>query len=137
VTVRHAFSRKALRSEKPAISLIMVDDDNRNDDVNLNAWETARVLVFDMQADVDTDTEDTGLDPTGLRKVSRLLAAAVHGMRAEGSPLMGLIDEFTVGALGPDDKSQSENVRLVRTVSVLYRVRADDENVLLAAGVNA
>lgn len=137
VTVRHAFSRKPVRSEKPALSLIFVDDDNRNDDINLNAWETARVLQFDIQADIDTYPEDSGLDSTGLAKISRLIAAAVYGMKAETSPLMPLIDGITIGAVGPDDKSQSENVRLVRAVSVLYRVRADDENVLLAAGVNA
>lgn len=137
VTIRHAFNRKPVLSEKPCISLIMVGDDNRNDDIDLNAWETARVLDFDMQADMDTFTEDTGLDPTGLGQISSMLAAAVAAMRAPGSPLSVLCDWITVGALGPDDKSQSENVRLVRAASVLYRVRSDDENVLLAAGVNA
>ena len=135
VTIRHARNRKPVRSEKPCISILLVSDDPRPDELQRNMWETTRELVFDLQGDMDLETEDSDADPTGLGKLSKMLAAASRAIRDEASPLGQLCDYVTAGTVAPDEKSQADEGRLVKGMSVLYRVRSDDENVLLARGV--
>lgn len=141
VTVRHARNRKPVRAEKPALSLILVGDDPRPDELNRNAWERVRELQFDIQADADLATEDSDEDPTGLALLSRMLAAAVQRLevsfRDEATPLNQLCDYVSAGSIDPDEKSREDDGRLVRGLTVLYRVRADDSNVLLGPGENA
>jgi hypothetical protein len=139
MTVRHARNRKPVRSEKPCITLVFVGDEPRSDDEQqLNDWETARELTFDLQLDMDLDTEDSELDPTGYAKMSRVLAVAYSSMvETVGLKFLGgLADWIANGSYDPDDKSTSDDGRLVLGISVLYRVRSDDPNVLLAAGEN-
>jgi hypothetical protein len=138
VTIRHARNRKPVRAEKPCMSIIIVSDDYQPDEADRNDWEQVRELIVDLQADLDLDTEDSGDDPTGLDKLSRFVAAFVAGLKDPEMPtyLGGLCDWIRVGALEPDDRSTPDDGRMTRAIHVLYRVRSDDANVLLAQGVN-
>lgn len=134
MTVRHARSRKVIKSERPSISIIFVGDEAQQAEQFRNDWETVRIMQFDLQVDVEIDTEDSELDPTGLGLLSRLAAVAVRAIRREDSPVSQLVDYITPGGIDPDDENRGDDGRLVRGMTVLYRVRTDDENVLLAAG---
>lgn len=135
VTVRHARSRKVMKGERPGISIVFVGDDPTGAE-DLNNDETQREMVFDLQCDVEMETEVSGEDPTGLGLLSRLAAVATRALRDDASPLRALCDFVTPGSVDPDDENRGDEGRLVRRLSVLYRVRSDDENVLLAAGEN-
>lgn len=137
VTVRHWRNRHSTPSEGTAVSLRFVGDDPRQDDINLNSWETTRELELDIVVDMELDTEISGIDPTGWKKLGRVAAAAAAALQDPASPLRQWCDWVTPGRNDPDEKSTADNGRLVKAATVLYRVRSDDSNVLLAAGENA
>lgn len=138
VTIRHARNRNAVRAERPALSIIWTGDDPRpGDELFRNAWETVREFSFDLQTDVDLPSDTEGLDDTGWLYLTSMLAAAMEALCDPESPLRKLCDDVVPGSLDPDEKSDADNGRLVRSATVLYRVRTDDQNVLLAAGVDA
>ena len=134
VTIRHARNRKPVRSERPCITIIMTGDEPRPDEMQRNDWETTREMTFDLQADMELPTEVSDEDPTGLGDISLFLAAMVYAIRAPGNPLLQLVDWVMPGKLDPNDDSPSDDGRMTRGLSVVYRVRSDDENELLAAG---
>jgi hypothetical protein len=138
VTVRHARNRGPVRAEKPAVTLILVSDEPQPDEQDRNAWEVVREMVVDVQVDIDLAAEDSGDDPTGLRVLMKTLAVFVRSLRDPeiATWLGGMCDWIRLGALDPDDRSTPDEGRMTRALRVLYRVRSDDENVLLAAGVN-
>lgn len=139
MTIRHARNRKPVRSEKPCITLILVDDDRQQADVDRNEWETVREMTVDLQCDLSLSTEDSGRDPTGLEALLLVLGTFLAALRDPDQPnlcLGGLCDDITVGAIDPDEDSTPDEGRMTRRVTVLYRVRTDDPNVLLAAGAN-
>lgn len=57
-------------------------------------------------------------------------------LRDEDGPLRQLCDWVIDGDENPDDDSQPDEGRLVKPISVVYRVRTDDPNRLLAPGEN-
>jgi hypothetical protein len=138
VTVRHSRNRKVHKSDKPSITLIFVSDDAQPAEHDRNLYEQARELKVDIQADIDLDTEDSNLDPTGLDRISKFIGAFVGSLKTpdENVWLDNLCDTITIGALNPDDRSTPDDGRMTREINVLYRVRSDDANVLLAQGVN-
>lgn len=137
VTVRHARNRKPVRGEKPAISLILVSDEPQPDEQDRNLWEAVREMVVDVQVDADLDKEDSGLDETGLGALMLMVAIFVASLRGPDQTwIAGMVDAVQIGSLEPDDRSTPDDGRMTRALTVLYRVRSDDENVLLAAGVN-
>lgn len=136
--IRHSRNRKPLRSERPLLSIIFVGDDVRPDDVNRNAWEVVREMTVDLQVDLDLDTEVSFADPTGLLYLSLCLAAAIKSLKHPEQPIFlnGKCDWINVGSIDPEERSTPDVGRMTRALSVLYRVRSDDANVLLAAGEN-
>lgn len=136
--VRHSRNRKPARSERPLLSIIFVADDVRPDDVNRNAWEVVREMTVDLQVDLDLDTETSFEDPTGLLYLSMCLAAATNALKDPEQPvfLQGKCDWINVGSIDPEERSTPDVGRMTRALSVLYRVRSDDANVLLADGEN-
>jgi hypothetical protein len=136
VTIRHSRKRGAVRSEKPCITLIFVTDVSPPAETGITEWEVTRTMTVDLQADMDVPTDGSGQDPTGLKMLARLLAAATQALRAEGSPMRLLCDWIVEGDVDPEDRAPAEDGRLVRSVDVLYRVLSTDGNVLLAAGEN-
>lgn len=135
VTARHGRNRYADEEEKPCVSVVFVGDEPAGDDLDHNAWETVRELQIDLVVDAALDPEDGNLDPTGYRRLSRIAAAFIKAMRTPGSPIDLLSDWVRQAGIAPDDRSTSDQGRLVSSVIVVYRVRTDDENVLLAQGV--
>lgn len=138
VTVRHSRNRNAVRFEKPSLSIIFVGDDPQPNEQDRNAWEVVRELVFDIQVDLDLTTEISDEDPTGLLFLSRTVAAAVKALKDSVQPIFldGLCDWIAVGSIDPEERSQPDIGRMTRALTVLYRVRSDDANVLLSAGEN-
>jgi hypothetical protein len=138
VTVRHARNRKPALGEVPSISLILVSDEPQPTEGQLTEWEIVREMVVDVQADVQLAIEDTGEDETGLSLLMLTIAVFVKSLKdpENASWLGGLCDWISIGALEPDDRSTPDEGRMTRALTVLYRVRSDDENVLLSAGVN-
>lgn len=138
VTVRHARNRNPVRAEKPAVSLILVSDEEQPSEQMRNEWEVVREMIVDVQVDLDLATEDSGGDDTGMASLMLVIAVFVQSLRDPEVPswLGGYCDWIKVGALEPDDRSTPDEGRMTRALSVLYRVRSDDENVLLAAGEN-
>jgi len=137
VTVRHARNRKPVRGEVPAISLILVSDDPQPDEFDRNAWEKVRQMVVDVQVDVDLPTEESQIDDTGMAILMMMIAVFVASLRGPDQTWLDqLCDVVLMGSLEPDDRSKPDDGRMTRALTVLYRVRSDDENVLLAAGEN-
>lgn len=138
VKVRHARNRNPVRGEKPAVTLILVSDEPQPTELARNEQELVREMVVDVQADIDLATEESGEDDTGLEVLMLVIAVFVDSLRDQNVPswLGGYCDWISIGALEPDDRSTPDEGRMTRALSVLYRVRSDDENVLLAAGEN-
>ncbi len=138
-TIRHARFRYSTTEERPAIA-IMWDGDEVRDEDESNQYLSAHELVMEqslsIMIDVDLDAEDSGLDNTGIKKLSRYAKAVLSALRAEGSIISGFSDFVQYRSLGPDEDSLSDEARLVLSVIVLYRVRAEDPSILLATGVN-
>lgn len=138
LTVRHSRNRKPAKSERPLLSIIFVGDDLRPDDVDRNTWEEVRELSVDLQVDLDLETETSFADPTGLLYLSLVLAAAVKSLKDAEQPVFlgGLCDWIRVGSIDPEERSTPDVGRMTRALTVIYRVRSDDANVLLASGEN-
>ncbi len=135
-TIRFARRRLPVRSEKPCVTIVFIGDDSRPDELNRNTNESVRELVVELVCDMDVSPEDSELDPTGLEDLSRVLAACYIAMKDPGDYpqfLNGLCGWITPGSIEQDDKSQADEGRLVRGVTVLYRVRSDEPNTLLSA----
>jgi hypothetical protein len=136
--VQFSRNRNATRQEKPSLLIVFVGDDPRTgDEQDHNAWETVRELVVDLQVDLDLNSENSGIDPTGLLFLSNTIAAAVSSLRDPIEPIYlgGLCDYIMAGSIDPEERSQPDIGRMTRALTVLYRVRSDDPNILLAAGV--
>lgn len=137
VTVRHSRNRSPVRGERPAVTLILVSDEPQPTEFQHNQWELVREMVVDVQVDLDLASEDSGEDETGLEALMLVVAVFVASLRGPDQIwLDGLCDFVNIGALEPDDRSTPDEGRMTRALTVLYRVRADDENQLLAAGVD-
>jgi hypothetical protein len=138
LTIRHSRSRKPVRSEKPAATIIFVGDDPQQAEMQRNSWETVRELVVDIQVDLELDTENSGVDPTGLLYLSLVVAAFVKSLKDPDQPVFlgGMCDWISIRSIDPEERSQPDDGRMTRALTVLYRVRSDDANVLLAAGEN-
>lgn len=137
VTIRHSRNRKPVRAEVPAVTLILVSDEPRQDELDRNDWERVREMVIDVQVDTHLAAEDTMIDETGLAVPMILVALFVASLRGPNQTWISeMVDDVRVGSLEPDDRSTPDEGRMTRALTVLYRVRSDDENVLLAAGVN-
>ena len=138
LTVRHSRNRKPTRKERPLLSIIFVGDDLRPDDVDRNAWEEVREMTVDLQVDLDLDNETSFNDPTGLLYLSLVLAAALRSLKDPVQPvfLSGKCDWIRVGSIDPEERSTPDVGRMTRALTVVYRVRSDDQNVLLAQGEN-
>lgn len=134
VGTRHVRNRSTTAEERPCVAVRFDGDERSDDDENRNAWEAVRWLHFALVADVVLDTEDAGTDDTAQKKLAMLLAASVKWLRREGSAIGALSDWIIPGAFDPDENSQPDQGRLVLQLTVVYRVRTDDENVLLAQG---
>lgn len=133
VTIRHSRKRHPVRGDRPCVTLIFVGDVAVEGETGLNNWEVARRATFDLQADIDVPSDDV----TGRITLGRMLAAFVGALRSEGSAMLALVDDITEGDIDPEDRAQAEDGRLVRSLDLLYRVRADDGNELLTAEENA
>jgi len=138
LTIRHSRSRAPVRAERPALSIIFVGDDPRPDEQDRNDWEQVRELTVDLQVDLDLETENRFQDRTGLLYLSLVQAVAVKALKEPDMPVFlgGLCDWISVGSIDPEERSQPDIGRMTRALTVLYRVRSDDANVLLAAGEN-
>lgn len=140
VKVRHRRNRGVTKAERPIFTIVFVSDEPQGDGEGINPWETQRELVVDLQFDARLPEEDSGEDPTGLGVLLTGLAVFVDALKspdpAQPVWLDGLCDWINVDALEPEDRSTPDEGRMTRAIRVLYRVRADDANVLLAAGVN-
>lgn len=134
VGTRHLRNRSTAAEERPCVAVRFDGDERADDDRNHNGQEAVRWLHFALVADLDLDTEDAGTDDTGQKKLGLLLAASVKGLRRAGSAIGALSDWIIPGAFDPDENSQPDEGRLVLSLTVVYRVRTDDENALLAQG---
>ena len=132
VRIRHSRKRHPVRGDRPCITLIFVGDAALDGETGLNAWEVARRATFDIQADIEVSSDDV----TGRVTLGRMIAAFVGALRAEGSALLALVDDVIEGEIDPEDRAQAEDVLLVRSLDLLYRVRSDDGNILLTAEEN-
>lgn len=137
MTIRFSRNRGAVRGEKPAITIIFVGDVAQQGDTGLTQDEILRVLTVDLQIDVDLATEISGLDPTGLGLLGRIVDVSMGALRAEGGTMSLWCDWIVPTDVEPEDRSTPDQGRLVQALDVIYRVHARDENVLLAAGENA
>ena len=131
-TVRHRRNRGPNRQERNSIILGFVGDDFQEDDRNRSMAETVRLLTFTLQADIELPTEISNEDPTGLGQASAALRVARAALTAEDGELLEMCDDITNGSYDPSDDAQPDEGRLVRTGVVVYRVRTDDPNELLA-----
>lgn len=135
---RHQRHRLLDQQERPGIEVVFVDDDAVDDQaLQLNAWEQQRAMTIDLSADADLEPEDSGQDPTGWLRLSRICATGFSAIKRDGSATRRLADYVSLRSVNPSEESDPDQGRLAYTLVVLYRVRSDDENVLLAEGVNA
>lgn len=136
VTIRHTRNRYPTSSEKPCISVRWLGNEDQADEQYANAWERYKLCNIDLVADAAIEAEDSQVDETGWDRLSRMLAAAFEKLREEGTPLYDLMNWVQDRDTDPDEDSKPDEGRLVQAISVLYRVRTDQPNVLLAQGEN-
>lgn len=136
VTHRPFRNRNTMEDERWCVAVRFETDLPQQDGEvqNHNAWEKCRELTLSLIVDGDLETEDSGNDPTGLAQLGMIAAAAFKGLRDPAGPLAQKCDWMRLGGIEPDEDSTPDEGRLVYAVIVLYRVRSDDENVLLAQG---
>lgn len=136
VTVRHENNRYPTEDERlgGCISIALKADSARSDDADHCYGEMVREATFELVGDIDVDPV---ADPTGLLRVMRMLTIAANALRADDSEIRKLCDWVNSPEIDPDERATSEEGRLVYAVTVVYRVKTDDLNVLLAPGVNA
>ncbi|MBX9814077.1 MAG: hypothetical protein K2X76_05185 [Sphingomonas sp.] len=132
VTVRYKRDRSPLKAERPALTIIFVADGPTEDETGHSISELVRRATFDLQADVVVPHNDV----TGIETVERMLGAAVSALRAEGGPMLDLVDWIEAGDIDPEDRTAIENGRMTISLEIRYRVRQDDPFVMLAAGEN-
>jgi hypothetical protein len=137
VMSRHQRNRSASSEEKPCVGLVFISDQAGGGDIDHNAWETNRSMTCELVADAFLDAEDSELDPTGLLRLSRMNAAAFRAIATDGSNLRQLCDWVIQSDISTGDNSHADEGRLVTGFSVVYRVKTDDPNTLLAQGVMA
>lgn len=136
-TVRHARDRQPTRSEGKTVSLDWVgNEDTDIDEIQKNAQEKQKRCMIDITIDLKRRTESSAEDPTGWLDHGRVAARVLMALRDEDGPLMQLCDWVIDGEEDPDEDSKPDEGRLVKRISVVYRVRADDPNHLLAMGEN-
>jgi hypothetical protein len=140
LTIRHARHRFSTSSEKPCLSIRWTgnnDDGARGE--SLTAWEKPREMNVDLQIDMALPAESSDEDPTGWLAHSRIAAAALTALQTPG-PTNALYPPLAQWVRGgddaPDEDSKPDDARLVKSLSVLYRVKTEDESVLLGEGVN-
>lgn len=136
IKVRHTRNRWAAPDEKPCISIRMVSDETDADPVTQG--EVQHELIIDLQVDADLQTEDSGLDPTGIERLGQIANAAMTVLLdrdaedADGNVLRGLCDGVIDGGVQPDEDSESDEARFIHRIIVLYRTSIEDPNLLLS-----
>lgn len=138
VTVRHRRNRFTNDSELPCIAIAWVSDEVIDEEASfLTAYEKTRGLTVDLVVDSLIADEESEADPTANLALTSLVAASVTALQDKESPI-GLISEtVSLRDMAPDEDSKPDKGRLVATLFVVYRVRVDDESILLAEGINA
>lgn len=136
VKPRHFRNRNTTSEERPGVALRFDHDlpQQEGEVPNHNTWEKVRELALSIVVDVDLDSEESEEDPTGFDKPSRIAAVAMKALRDPTKPFAQKVDWSRQDSIDPDEDSTPDKGRLVYAVIVLYRVRSDDENVLLAQG---
>lgn len=133
---RHGRFREPTDEELPGISLIFVNDSLGN---VLTMGETERRLEVDMHGQMaiaaETSEQADSDDPTGMEEPAALLAAAEGLVR--GSDLYDLIEDIIFADVHPDESSTADEVRMVRHLTLIYRVSTDDPDVILWQGMDA
>jgi hypothetical protein len=140
VNVRHHRHRGAAYEELPDLAVRFEEDEEIRDSLEgnsmLSMWEVQRQLTLSLVCETEIATEVSDLDPTGLARPARILAAAKELLRREDGALDLKSDRVIDGPVVLNEQSTPDHVRLVCEIIVLYRVRSDDPNVLLAKGEN-
>jgi hypothetical protein len=138
IHVRHRRNRLPTSSELPCVTLRWLGCDQTSPDGDyVTAWEQQMLNHMQLEVDLELDTEESGIDPTGWGKHSMVAAYAYSVLAEQSSALFQLCDHVRVPAPQLDEDSKPDDGRLVLPFDVVYRVRTDDPNVLLAPGENA
>lgn len=137
VTCRHYRQRRSNSvDERPGLALQFLSCAPPEEDTpQISHDEKLMQMDLNLIAEWDVKIESTGDDPTGLEDGNRLLAGGVMALRDRTKAFAPLVHEIVVGLKELDETTQADKGRLTLAVSVLYRVRSDDENVLLSMGV--
>lgn len=136
-TVRHARNRRPLESELPCISIRWIGNEDHNpDDQYKTAGERVRRCNIDLEIELKIPDEESGQDSTAWLLLGRVGAAAFEAINDEDGALRQLCDWVTDVEDQPDEDSKPDEGRLVKAIYVVYRVRSEAPNVLLAVGEN-
>ena len=136
-TVRHFRSRHVLKVDRNAISYrYQGDEDYEREGQYRNAHERVKVIHIGVIIDLNLEDEEGGEDPTGWGQHFRVYYAQLAALRDPDGPLLQLCDWIVDGDGEPDEDSKPDEGRLVKTISVVYRVRSEAPHVLLAQGEN-
>jgi hypothetical protein len=132
VGVRHYRHRKTGQDERPCVSIMFVSDGPPEEDTPQTSHDE-KWMQSEWQLIVDHElrTEDSNTDETGLAELGRIAAYALRLLKDPAGPLFAMVHEIVDGAKVLDESSQPDKARFTRAISILYRVRADDENELL------
>lgn len=135
VTVRHGRFRGFNGGERPGIALRYIGSGPLDPEQQvLSAYETLCQMEISMDVEATLDSEESGDDETGLLRLSRMATAAVNSLRDPAGLFYPRIHEIFVTEKEADEDSTPDKARLSWKISVLYRVRTDEENVLLGIG---
>ena len=141
ITVRHARGRWANTEEGRSLSIRFVSDTVETE-FSPTQWEKLRYLSLDLIVDTDLDTEDSGLDPTGLERPGMIASAALAILLDEaavdvaGDRLRDLCDSVVDEGVNPDEDNEADEARFIQRIVVIYRTSITDPNLLLAEGEN-
>jgi hypothetical protein len=133
VTVRHGRFRGPAVESLPDLAMHFVRTGTpENFATAINMHETMMQLDIDLVAEIELPPEDAGIDVTGCLRLSNLMALAIAAVTDPDRSLVPLAHQIVRGDIAPDDQSRPDQARMTCEISVLYRVRTDNHDVLLS-----
>lgn len=132
VKIRHQRHRKTSPDERPCLALMFVSDGPPDEGTDqISHWEKIMQSEWEMIVDADLANEESEDDPTGVGFLSRIVAYALQLLRDPARGFGNQVHEIVDGTKTLDEGSQPDKGRLSRSISVIYRVMSEDENLKL------
>jgi hypothetical protein len=136
---RYMRNRPTLDEERPCVASDFISAEPAGEGLEqyLSNYEQAYDLAISLKIDTDLETEDSGLDPTGLLGPARIAQECLRVLKASFLPdaepdvLNRVADSVSDLGIGGDDELFNDAGRLVNPITIRYRVLTSDPTFLI------